>query len=348
MIEELDARSRQVFREIVENYLATGEPVGSRLLSGRRRIALSPASVRSVMAQLERFGLLYSPHTSAGRLPTEAGLRLFVDGLLEVGNLSREERRTIDGHCAAAGKRMEDALGEATGALSGLCQGAGLVLAPRIDRPLRHLEFVALGPERALVVIVTEDGMVENRIIEVPRGLPPSAMIQASNYLSARLAGRTFEEAASDIHDEIARQQAALDDLTARVVEAGLASWSGGDNPDTLIVRGRANLLQEIEAIEDLERIRLLFDDLESKRDLIQLLELTKQADGVRIFIGSENSLFSLSGSSLIVAPYSDSREKIVGVIGVIGPTRTNYAKVIPMVDYTARLIGRMLSPDGK
>jgi len=343
MIDELNQRSREIFRRIVETYLENGTPVGSQTLARTTDLGLSPASIRNVMAQLEAAGLLYAPHASAGRMPTNTGLRLFVDGLLEVGDLTREERNTIDSHCTAAGRSFEDVLGEATALLSGLSKGAGLVLAPKADAPLRHIEFVPLQGDRALVVIVTESGLVENRVIDLPIGLPPSALVQAGNYLNARLSGRTIDETRTEILTEIDQHRAELDALSARVVEAGLATW-GGDSQDTLIVRGQANLLNDVQALEDLEHIRKLFEALDTKNELIQLLDLSRQAEGVRIFIGAENSLFGLSGSSLIIAPYANRNENIVGAIGVIGPMRMNYAKIIPMVDYTAKIIGRILN----
>jgi len=343
MIDELNQRSREIFRRIVETYLENGTPVGSQTLARTTDLGLSPASIRNVMAQLEAAGLLYAPHASAGRMPTNTGLRLFVDGLLEVGDLTREERDTIDSHCTAAGRSFEDVLGEATALLSGLSKGAGLVLAPKADAPLRHIEFVPLQGDRALVVIVTESGLVENRVIDLPIGLPPSALVQAGNYLNARLSGRTIDETRAEILAEIDQHRAELDALSARVVEAGLATW-GGDSQDTLIVRGQANLLNNVQALEDLEHIRKLFEALDTKNELIQLLDLSRQAEGVRIFIGAENSLFGLSGSSLIIAPYANRNENIVGAIGVIGPMRMNYAKIIPMVDYTAKIIGRILN----
>jgi heat-inducible transcriptional repressor len=296
------------------------------------------------MADLEDMGILYAPHTSAGRIPTQTGLRLFVDGLLEVGAISREERRNLEDQCRHAGRRMEDVLSQATTALSGLSHCAGMVLVPKLNAPLKHIEFVPLSPGRALVVVVTEDGAVENRLIDVPLGLPPSALTQAANYLNARLLGRTFEEAKTLIEKELEEKRTELDELTTAVVSAGFATWSGGAREEgALIVKGLGNLLEDVAAQEDLERIRKLYDDLEAKRDLIKLLDLAKNADGVRIFIGAENKLFSLSGSSVIVAPYGDANEKIIGVIGVIGPTRLNYARIIPMVDYTAKLVGRYL-----
>jgi heat-inducible transcriptional repressor len=342
MIRELNQRSRQIFRSVVETYLETGVPVGSKTLSARLPMALSPASIRNVMASLEDAGLLFAPHISAGRLPTQAGLRIFVDGLLEVGNLTEGEQTDINSHCVAAGRNTEEVLTEAVTALSGLCHCAGLVVAPKLESPVRHVEFVDLGSGQALVIIVTEDGAVENRVINIPLGITPSALRQASNYLNARLSGRTLDETRGSVETELEQKQAELDALSARVVQAGLASWSGDNDLKNLIVRGRANLLDDIEAIEDLERIRILFEDLETKRDMVRLLNLAEQGEGVRIFIGSENNLFSLSGSSVIVAPYKNGRGKVVGALGVIGPTRVNYARVVPMVDYTAKVIGKI------
>ncbi|WP_417317266.1 heat-inducible transcriptional repressor HrcA [Emcibacter sp.] len=347
LLETLNDRSRNIFRHIVDAYLKTGDPVGSRTLSRIIANPLSPASIRNVMADLEDSGLVYSPHTSAGRIPTELGLRLFVDGLLEVGNLSEDERTTIRIRCQEKGSRLEEILPQATSLLSGLSQCASIVMAPKYERPLKHIEFVHLGPGRALVVLVSEGDDVENRIIEVPHGLTPAALTQAGNYLNARMIGRTFAEAQKVIQKELQEQKAELDKLTRQVVEQGLAVRAGqnGDTAisDTLIVRGRANLLENLEALEDLERIRTLFDDLETKNDLISLLDLAKNAEGVRIFIGSENKLFSLSGSSVIASPYMDADNNILGVIGVIGPTRLNYARIIPIVDYTAKVIGNIL-----
>jgi heat-inducible transcriptional repressor len=340
---DLNARSREIFRMIVDGYVQTGEPIGSRTLSRLLTDTLSPATIRNVMADLEEAGLLYSPHTSAGRLPTEAGLRFFVDGLLEIGNLADDERSSIESLLAARGRSLPQALEEATMALSGLSHCAGLVVVPKQDRPLKHIEFVPLGPGRALVVMVTEDGLVENRVIEVPLGLPGSALVSANNYLSARLVGRTVEEARAEIEAEITSNRAQLDELTGRVVATGLASWSGGDGDRSLIVRGQANLLDDVTAVADLDRLRSLFEALETRETMLRLLDASKQAVGVQIFIGAQSHLFGLAGCSLIIAPYQNSREEIVGAIGVIGPTRINYARIIPMVDYTAKVIGRLI-----
>ncbi len=346
MLMDMDERSRTIFRDIVETYLATGEPVGSRNIARQLPITLSPASVRNVMSDLDALGLIYAPHTSAGRMPTQTGLRLFVDGLLQVGELSENERGQIKARMTGQPQDMgiEDVLADAGEMLSGLARCAGVVLADKQSRRLKQIEFVSLDKVRALVVLVGEDGSVENRIITLPEALPASALAQAANYLNARIAGLTLDDAKGRIQSELKAKRAELDELTERVVRQGLATWSGEtDGRKNLIVRGRSHLLEDLTAIEDLERIRLLFDDLETKEELIDLLGHAERADGVRIFIGSESKLFSLSGSSLIVAPFKDSDRQIVGVLGIIGPTRLNYARIIPMVDYTATLVGRLL-----
>jgi heat-inducible transcriptional repressor len=337
----LDSRSAQILRELVETYVATGEPVGSRTLSRRLPLGLSPATIRNAMADLEDAGLLYAPHTSAGRLPTERGLRLFVDGLLEFGALGEEDRDAIAARCAASGRSLEETLAEAGLMLSGLAGAAGLVVAPKTENPVRHIEFVALGPGRALVVLVHEGGQVENRVIEVPAGLPPSALTQASNYLNARLAGRTLEETRTRVAEEIAADRTALDELTQQVISAGLATWSGGGG--SLILRGQSRLLQNLDQAAQVQEIQRLFERLEAQETMLRLLELAQRGEGVQIFIGAESGLFDSAGLSVVVAPFRNGQEKIVGAIGVIGPTRINYGRVIPVVDYTARVIGRLL-----
>ncbi len=345
MIAELNERSREIFRLIVEAYCDTGDPVGSRTIARQMTQSLSPATIRNVMADLEDAGLLFSPHTSAGRLPTDAGLRLFVDGILEVGNLSDQERKQIEAQCAGSSKSVDQVLEEATTTLSGLTGFASLVFAPKTDSPLKHIEFVSLSPGRGLVVLVTESGVVENRLISVPMTLPPSALVQATNFLSARLVGRTLKEAHDEIVAELESHRVQLDELTQKVVESGLATWSGGDGRETdasgtLIVRGQAKLLEDVTALTDLERIRSLFEALETKNEMLKLLSLADHADGVQIFIGADNKLFNVAGCSMIVGPYRNDANHIVGAIGVIGPTRMNYARIIPMVDYTAKMIG--------
>ena len=340
---ELDPRSAAVLREIVEQYVQTGEPVGSRTLSRRLPMALSPATIRNVMSDLTDAGLLFSPHTSAGRLPTDRGLRLFVDGLLQFGSVAEEEREAIGRALEVRGRSLEDTLAETSALLAGLAGAAGLVLAPKTDGAVRHIEFVPLGPGRALVILVGADGQVENRVIETPPGLPPSALTQAANYLNARLSGRSLSELRRVVGADMAQDRTQLDALTTQVVEAGLATWTTEGRGGSLIVRGQARLLADVTAIESLSAIQTLFERLETQETMLKLLELAEASDGVRIFIGAESGLFGASGVSMVVAPARSEADRIVGAIGVIGPTRINYGRIIPVVDYTARAIGRLL-----
>ena len=340
---ELDSRARDIFRRVVETYLETGEPVGSRTVS-RAGVSLSPASIRNTMQDLTELGLLAATHTSAGRLPTHAGLRLFIDGLMEIGDISDIDRDAIDSRLSVQGRGFEEALDEASRLLSGLAGGAGVVVTPMRDAGVKHVEFVALGPDQALAVMVFDDGTVENRLMRTPPGLTPSALSEASRFLNSRLRGLTLADAKAEMDRELGRARAELDAAAAKLVEEGFAAWSGGDVASrALIVRGRANLLDSSSAAEDMERVRQLFEDLEQKEQLIGLLDNVREAESVRIFIGAETRLFSLSGSAVIAAPYMTGRQKVLGAIGVIGPARLNYARVIPLVDYTARVLGRML-----
>ncbi|WP_224704234.1 heat-inducible transcriptional repressor HrcA [Devosia aquimaris] len=343
----LNSRSQDIFRKIVERYLDTGSPVGSRDLSRMLQGGLSPASVRNVMADLEDLGLIAAPHTSAGRAPTQEGLRFFVDAMLEVGAVNEAERsqiaQSIEGQRRG---QVEDVLTEASQLLSGLSQGAGVVIATKADLVLRHLEFVRLDANRAMAILVGQDGQVENRIMETPAGLTSSALTQAGNYIAHHVVGRTLAEARKVLAAQRAEQRAELDELTQRLVDAGIATLSQdspGSQP-TVIVRGRANLINDAMASDELSRMRQLFDELESKDGLLDLLGDAEKAQGVRIFIGSENKLFSLSGSSVILSPYKDANDKVVGVLGVIGPTRLNYARIVPVVDYTAHVITAMMA----
>ena len=339
----LDVRSAAILREIVEQYVETGEPVGSRTLSRRLPMSLSAATIRNVMADLTDSGLLFAPHTSAGRLPTDMGLRLFVDGLLHFGELTEDERGTIGAALAASGRSLEDTLAEASSMLSGLSSAAGLVLAPKTEGALRHIEFVALGPGRALVVLVAADGHVENRVIETPPGMPPSALQQASNYLNARLSGRPLNELQRLVGEEIKANRTELDELSAHVVAAGLATWTGEGRSGSLIVRGQARLLADVTQIDRLSAIQTLFERLEAQETMLKLLDLAEESEGVRIFIGAESGVFGTSGVAMVVAPARSESGRIVGAIGVIGPTRINYGRIIPVVDYTARVIGQLL-----
>ncbi|MDW3223701.1 MAG: heat-inducible transcriptional repressor HrcA [Paracoccaceae bacterium] len=342
---EMNDRSREVFRRVVEGYLADGAPVGSRTLTRDFSEKVSAATIRNVMQDLEYLGLLDSPHISAGRIPTQQGLRMFVDGLLEIGNPDETDREKIDATLGSDEQDVSGLLDRVGSALSGVTHGASLVLTPKREAPIKHIEFVSLSPDRALVVLVFADGHVENRLFTPPPGQTPSSMREAANFLNALIEGKTLGELQSTIQTEISSRRQEIDSLAQALVKSGLAVWEGeGDQIERLIVRGRSNLLTEDGESEDLDRIRSLFDDLERKRDIAEFLELAEGGDGVRIFIGSENKLFSLSGSSLVVSPYMNADRKVIGAVGVIGPTRLNYGRIVPIVNYTAQLVGKLIS----
>ena len=344
ILEEMNDRSREVFRRVVEGYLDSGGPVGSRTLTRSLSEKVSAATIRNVMQDLEFLGLIEAPHVSAGRIPTQQGLRMFVDGLLEVGNLGDDDREKIDATVDNPERNVSGLLDRVGSALSGVTQGASLVLAPKHEAPIKHIEFVSLAADRAMVVLVFADGHVENRVFEPPAGQTPSSMREAANFLNALIEGKTLSDLRGMMAREISQRRQEIDILAQELVESGIAVWDkAGDRDERLIVRGRANLLGE-SAPEDLERIRVLFDDLERKRDISEFLELAEDGEGVRIFIGSENKLFSLSGSSLVVSPYMNADRKIIGAVGVIGPTRLNYGRIVPIVDYTAQLVGKLIS----
>ncbi|WP_434289745.1 heat-inducible transcriptional repressor HrcA [Celeribacter sp. SCSIO 80788] len=345
LIAEMNNRSREVFRRVVEGYLDSGGPVGSRTLTRSMSEKVSAATIRNVMQDLEYLGLLDSPHVSAGRVPTQLGLRLFVDGLLEVGTVTDDVRAKMEHTVRNEASDVGGMLDRVGSALSGLTQGASLVLAPKHEAPVKHVEFVSLAPDRALVILVFADGQVENRVFTPPVGQTPSSLREAANFLNALAEGKTLSELRTVVEREIKLRRQELDSLAAELIESGTAFWEGeGSSYERLIVRGRANLLGDSAEAEELDRIRTLFDDLEKKRDIAEFLELTEDGEGVRIFIGSENKLFSLSGSSLVVSPYMNAERKIIGAVGVIGPTRLNYGRIVPIVDYTAQLVGRILS----
>jgi len=348
-LNELNERSREVFRRVVEGYLSNGEPVGSRTLTRTMNEKVSAATIRNVMQDLEFMGLLGSPHVSAGRVPTQQGLRMFVDGLLEVRELGNDDREKIDATMGSNERDVASMLDRVGSALSGVTQGASLVLAPKQEAPIKHIEFVSLAPDRALVVLVFANGTVENRVFSPPPGQTPSSMREAANFLNALAAGKTVSELRKNTTKEVNARRQELDSLARTLVESGLAVWENeGERTERLIVRGRSHLLEGATDQIDLDRIRTLFDDLERKRDIAEFLELTEDGAGVRIFIGSENKLFSLSGSSLVVSPYMNADQRIVGAVGVIGPTRLNYGRIVPIVDYTAQLVGKLISDQGK
>ena len=348
LLKEMNERSREVFRRVVEGYLSSGDPVGSRTLTREMSEHVSAATIRNVMQDLEYLGLLDSPHVSAGRVPTQLGLRMFVDGLLEVPDLAAEDQAAIDGELVEDDADVAAMMTRIGTALSGVTQGASLVLAPKHEAPLNHIEFVSLSHDRALVVLVFSDGHVENRVFSPPIGQTPSSMREAANFLNSVVKGHTLSELGDVVSREIERRRMEVDSLAREMIENGAAYWESEGTPyERLIVRGRANLLSESTEEDELDRIRSLFDDLERKRDIAEFLDLTEGGEGVRIFIGSENKLFSLSGSSLVVSPYMNADRKIIGAVGVIGPTRLNYGRIVPIVDYTAQLVGRLISNRG-
>ena len=349
ILDEMNNRSREVFRLVVEGYLSDGEPVGSRTLSRDFSEDISAATIRNVMQDLEFLGLLGSPHTSAGRIPTQLGLRMFVDGILEVSEVDKNDRKKIDKIVSDETNQVENILDDISTTLSGVTQGASLVLTPKREAPIKHVEFLPLSANQALVVLVFADGHVENRLFKPPPGQTPSSMKEAANFLNAIMEGNTLSEAKKLIKNEIDYRRQELDTLARDLVQSGLALWEDSEERhERLIVKGRSNLLSESAQQEDLDRIKNLFDDLERKRDIADFLELTEKGEGVRIFIGSENKLFSLTGSSLVVSPYMNSDRKIIGAVGVIGPTRLNYGRIVPVVDYTAQLVGKMISDRNK
>ena len=343
---ELDERAREIFRQLVDLYLETGAPVGSRTLSRKGGFNLSPASIRNVMADLEELGLLHAPHTSAGRMPTELGLRFFVDAVMENAELNPQDKAHIDARLEQVDTSapQEAMLEQISSALSGLAHCAGLVVTPTHNPRIRQIEFVRLEPEKALAIIVGQDGTVENRVFTVPADLPTATLQRAAAFLNDRLSGLSMREMGGRVQKELEILRREIDALAAEAVAQGLATWSGSGDDKRLIVRGRGNLIADAELLSDLERLQRLFEDLEEKRALVELLSMVEQGEGVRIFIGRENPLFSMSGSSLIVAPYGDAEHEVVGVLGVIGPTRLPYARIIPVVDYAARMVSRLLS----
>lgn len=337
----LDMRSQAIMRLIVDGYVHHGEAMGSRTLS--RHLAsllgmeLSPATIRNTMADLEEAGLLYSAHTSAGRLPTDAGLRLFVNNLLEVNPLDDALQDQMQQHLGKDQHHLPAALERASVALSSLSQCAGLVAAAKKDTPFRQVEFVSLAAGRVLAVWVADDGTVENRILDVDPHLQASDLQQASEYLNRHLHGKTLHQARRDILDDITHRRHEMSLLTQQLVTEGLIIPN--EENGLLIVRGQAHLLNDVRHVTELERLRKLFDTLEQRETMLKLVEQTEIADGVQIFIGAQNELFNHSGCAMIVAPYKNRQQQVIGAIGIIGPSRMNYGRIIPIVDYTAKLL---------
>ncbi|MFN3701467.1 MAG: heat-inducible transcriptional repressor HrcA [Alphaproteobacteria bacterium] len=347
MITELNERSRDIFRYIVSSYLDTGSPIGSRTISKALDLSLSPASIRNTMADLEDLGLLSAPHTSAGRMPTERGLRLYIDGLMEMGTLSSDERKRIESECSVKGLSITEIISNATATLSNLSACASLVVAPKVEKPVRQIQFVLLEPGKALIILVMQNGMVENRITDIPLDVNESALQQAANYINSQIQGRTLDEIRKTLDTDIKRSKTQLDKITADLVQKGIAlpSGTGGSNVHDarIIIRGQSHLLEDVKAISDLERARALLGYLEEQQNILKLVENAHDAQGVQIYLGTENKIFDQSGWSLILSPYRNANQKIVGAIGVIGPTRLDYDRIIPMVDYTSQVIARLI-----
>lgn len=342
----INKRSLEILNSIVDAYVETGEPIGSLALAQKLGMSVSSATIRSVMARLEEGGLLYSPHTSAGRLPTEAGLRFFVQGLLKTGRVEKDDRTVIEKVCLRKGMTFSQVLEKTTGLLSGLSSCASFLIAPKSEITLKHIEFISLYPGKALVILVTQDGEIENRLVDVPVGLPPTALMEAGNYLNHRLAGRTLTEAKHQVLEELSLHESQLNQSAKKLVEKGLAIWAGAGKKSSLIIQGQSNLLQNISQINELECIKNIFSVLEKKENLVNLLDAAMEGEGVQIFIGAENDWFTHVGCSLVLSPYTRAHDKAVGVLGVIGPTRINYGRIIPMVDYTAKVVSHILDQD--
>lgn len=343
MINELNERSRTIFRYIVDSYLATGSPVGSKTIAQFSGITLSPASIRNTMADLEDSGLLYAPHTSAGRLPTEQGLRLYIDGLMQIGGLSQEERAEIESACRASGRPINEMLENTSNLLSGLSSCASLVIAPKTQGSIKQVQFVQIAPRKILTILMLSNGLVENRILHLDENIPAHALQQAANYLNAKIDGRTLADAEGTILDDIEANKTQLDAITQRLVKKGLALPTDSEVGGRIIIRGQSKLLEDVKALEDLERARTLLGYLEEQNHMLSLLSSIDNADGVQIFIGAENKIFDQSGWSIVISPYKNAEEQIVGAIGVIGPTRLNYDRIIPMVDYTSRIVSKLV-----
>lgn len=344
MLTELNERYKEILRHVVDHYLQYGEPAGSSAIAANISEKLSTATIRNVMADLENLGLLYAPHISAGRMPTQHGLRLFVDGLMQMQPLHHNDRKALESLAGEAPRAQNDVYEKASGLLSAMSSCAAVIAAPKRDKTLRQIEFVQLSPGRVLIVLVSEDGMIENRLMEVPTDISVSSLNMASNYLNAIVLGRQLSDIRVQVKKDIDSKQQQLDEKTAQLIELGMAevddAMDSGDG--IMIVRGQGNLLDS-QVIADLEHVRQLFDALENRKTMLKLLETIGEADGMQVFIGSENKAFNHSGISMVLSPYKDKKEQIVGAIGVIGPTRLNYGRIVPMVDYTSQILSRLL-----
>ena len=340
---ELTDRTKQIFKTVVESYLETGSPSGSETVLKKAGLDISSASVRNILSNLQKEGLLFSPHTSAGRVPTEKGMRFFVDGLLEFGRISKSEKENIEQLSSSKSKSYQEVLDEASRAISGLSNYAGIVIAPKYQKNLKHLEFIRLNQTQVMSILAYENGEIENRIIEDRGRFTNSQLLQTSNYLSDKFKNKNINEIKKIIEDEITNTRSSLEQISRKLVEKGIVEIEPKINNPYIFLHGQSKLLKDEIISKDLDEIRQLFDEIENKTTFIDILENAGKAKGVQIFIGSKNFLFKHSGLSMVMAPYKNREQKIVGAIGVVGPTRLNYSKIVPLVDYTSKVIGKVV-----
>jgi len=340
---ELSDRSKQIFKSVVETYLKTGSPSGSETILKKGGVNLSSSSIRLILANLQKEGLLFAPHTSAGRLPTDKGMRFFVDGLLEFGRLSKNEKENIKNQCQSRGSSFQEVLNEASKTISGLSNCAGIVVAPKFLNKIKHIEFIRLNSNQIMSIIASENGLVENRILNSKNNYNESTLKQASNYLNSNFVGKTIDQIKTIISKEIKNTKNKLDSLATKLVNEGIIEIVPNLETPYIFLHGQSSLLEEEVISKDLDQIRNLFDDIENKSNFLNVIENTSKGQGVQIFIGSQNFLFKHSGLSMVMAPYKNNEQKIIGAIGVVGPMRLNYAKIVPLVDYTSKIVGRML-----
>ncbi|NUR23060.1 heat-inducible transcriptional repressor HrcA [Frateuria sp.] len=339
---DLDARARRLLRTLIAQYLADGEPVGSRTLSRSSGLDVSPATIRNIMADLEEAGLVASPHTSAGRVPTPRGLRLFVDSLIELQPLPREEMARLKRELPPGPTTTRDLLGNVSTLLSAMTHFAGVVTVPRQgDFPLRHIDFVPLPDARVLVILVFSDNQVQNRIVQLARPLDGRELEQAANYLNTHFAGLRVDDIRAHLLRELREAGSELNRLVASATELAAASFAPQGGEDVL-VSGQTNLMGYAE-LADLDRLRELFEAFQKKNELLQLMEVCARAPGVRLFIGEESGFAALDGCSVVTASYG-AQGRVLGAIGVIGPTRMAYERVIPVVQATAGLLSDALN----
>ncbi len=340
---ELNDRSKLIFKKLVESYLETGSPAGSETIMKMGGFNLSSASIRTILSNLQKEGLLFAPHRSAGRMPTEKGMRFFVDGLLEFGRISKSDMENIKQQCSTKDKSYEEVLNLASKTISGLSNYAGIVIAPKFQKNLKHLEFIRLNKSQLMLILAYENGEIENRIIEDKGVYNNNFLIQASNYLTSKFNNKNITQIKKEIQVDIQKSQNKLEIISSKLVQQGIIQNQPKPNNPYIFLHGQSNLLKDEIISKDLDQIRSLFDEIEKKSSFVEILENAGRAKGVQIFIGSKNFLFKHSGLSMVMAPYKNNEQEIIGAIGVVGPTRLNYSKIVPLVDYTSKIIGKVI-----